>query len=65
MYQVKVSVDEQRSYVSLYESDKLLYRTVVESPYHITEQDPLAQRKKCPRFSQTGVYPSSSLGEAN
>ncbi|WP_428075692.1 hypothetical protein [Candidatus Avelusimicrobium luingense] len=46
MYQVKVSVDEQRSYVSFYEGDTLLYRTIVESPYHITEQDPLVQRKK-------------------
>ena len=46
MYQVKVSVDEQRSYVSFYEEDTLLYRTVVQSPYHITEQDPVVQRKK-------------------
>ena len=46
MYQVKVSVDKQRSYVSFYEEDTLLYRTVVGSPYHITEQDPIVQRKK-------------------
>ena len=46
MYQVKVSVDKTRSYVSFYEEDNLLYRTTVQSPYHITEQDPLVQRKK-------------------
>lgn len=53
MYQVKVSVDEQRSYVSFYEGDTLLYRTVLESPYHITEQDPIVQRKK---FKERRTY---------
>lgn len=46
MYQAKVSVDEQRTVVSFYEDETLLYRTLIPTPYHITEQDPLVQRKK-------------------
>ena len=40
MYQVKISVDEKQSIISFYEEEKLLYRTALTSPYHITEQDP-------------------------
>lgn len=46
MYQVKISVDEKRTVASFYEDENLLYRTLVSTPYHITEQDPLVQRKK-------------------
>jgi len=46
MYQVKISVDEKRTVASFYEDETLLYRTLISTPYHITEQDPLVQRKK-------------------
>ena len=46
MYQVKVSVDEKRTIASFYENENLLYRTAISTPYHITEQDPIVQRKK-------------------
>jgi len=46
MYQVKIAVDEQKSVVSFYDGENLLYRTSLTSPYHVTEQDPEVQRKK-------------------
>lgn len=46
MYQVKIAVNEKESIVSFCEGDRLLYRTAITSPYHITEQDPEVQRKK-------------------
>lgn len=46
MYQVKISVDEERTVVSFYDDETLLYRTLVSVPYHITEQDLDVQRKK-------------------
>ena len=46
MYQVKVSVDKKRTIASFYENENLLYRTAISTPYHITEQDPVVQRKK-------------------
>lgn len=53
MYQVKVSVDEKRTVASFYEDETLLYRTLIATPYHITEQDPLVQRKK---FKENRTY---------
>ena len=46
MYQVKVSVDKTRTVASFYEDETLLYRTLIPTPYHITEQDPIVQRRK-------------------
>lgn len=52
-YQVKVSVDRERTVASFYEDETLLYRTLISTPYHITEQDPLIQRKK---FKERRTY---------
>ena len=60
MYQVKISVDEKRTVASFYEDETLLYRTLVSTPYHITEQDPIVQRKKFKEHS-TDTPPKTKI----